>query len=119
MKIISVIAVGLGMLLLAGCASKTPETIYSWGDYQDTLYDYYTHDTSPQEQIAKLQKVIEMAKATNKPVPPGVHAQLGMLYDSTGNSGLSISEFNAEKAQYPESTAYIDFLTAKKQREAK
>lgn len=120
MKVINVISVGFGMLLLlAGCASKTPETIYSWGDYQETLYDYYTHETSPQEQIAKLQKLVEIARASNKPVPPGVHAQLGMLYDSVGNTGLAMSEFNTEKVQYPESATYIDFLTAKKQREAK
>lgn len=105
---------GAALLLLAGCATKTPQTIYTWGDYQETVYDYYTNKTSPQEQIASLQKLIEASRASNKPVPPGVHAQLGMLYSNTGNSALAMAEFNAEKTQYPESASYINFLTAKK-----
>jgi hypothetical protein len=102
------------VLMLTGCATNAPEKIYTWGNYQDSIYHYYTHETSPQEQIAELQKLIEESRATNKPVPPGVHAQLGMLYSNTGNADQAKAEFNAEKIQYPESTSYIDFLTMKK-----
>lgn len=102
------------ILLLVGCAAKSPEKTYTWNGYEDSVYQYYTHETSPQEQIASLQKLIEQSRASNKPVPPGVHAHLGMLYSKTGQAGLAMSEFNAEKTQYPESASYIDFLTAKK-----
>jgi len=37
-----------------------------------------------------------------------------MLYSNTGNRELAMAEFNAEKTQYPESAAYINFLTTKK-----
>ncbi|MDU4436185.1 MAG: DUF4810 domain-containing protein [Pluralibacter gergoviae] len=112
-------ACAAAVLLLAGCSTNKPQEIYTWGDYQDTIYQYYNHESSPQEQIAALQKLIEQARAANKPVPPGVHAQLGMLYGNTGNSGLARAEFNAETTQYPESAAYINFLLAKKEREVK
>lgn len=108
------IAAGATVLLLAGCATHAPQKLYTWDGYQDSVYHYYTNETSPQEQIAALQKLTEMSRASNKPVPPGVHAQLGMLYSNTGNAALAMTEFNAEKTQYPESASYIDFLTTKK-----
>lgn len=102
------------IVLLAGCAAKPSKQIYTWNGYQDTVYDYYTNKTSPQEQIAALQKLVEESQASNKPVPPGVHAQLGMLFSNTGNASMAMAEFNAEKTQYPESASYINFLLAKK-----
>lgn len=114
MAIINKLIAGAAILLLAGCASNTPQKIYTWGDYQQSVYDHYTSKTSPQEQIASLQKLIEASRASNKPVPPGVHAHLGMLYSNTGSRELAMAEFNAEKTQYPESASYIHFLTTKK-----
>lgn len=108
------IAIGAAVLLLAGCATNVPQKMYTWGDYQESVYHYYTNETSPQEQIAALQKLVEQSRASNKPVPPGVHAQLGMLYSNTGNAELAMAEFNTEKTQYPESASYINFLTTKK-----
>ncbi|WP_406627059.1 DUF4810 domain-containing protein [Raoultella terrigena] len=102
------------VLILAGCAAKSPQKIYNWDGYQDSVYHFYTNETSPQEQIATLQKLVERSKANNKPVPPGVHAQLGMLYGNTGNTDLAMAEFNAEENKYPESVSYINFLKAKK-----
>lgn len=102
------------MLILTGCAAKSPQKMYNWNGYQDSVYHFYTNETSPQEQIATLQKLVELSKANNKPVPPGVHAQLGMLYGNTGNADLAMGEFNAEKSQYPESASYINFLTNRK-----
>lgn len=102
------------LLMLAGCAGNAPKKLYTWGDYQETVYDYYTHKTSPQEQIAALQKVIQTSKKENRPVPPGFHTHLGMLYATTGQTGLAVGEFNNEKQQYPESTAYMNFLIGKK-----
>lgn len=114
MKKINKVMLCTVMLILTGCAAKSPPKIYNWNGYQDSVYQFYTNETSPQQQIATLQKLVEQSKAKNKPVPPGVHAQLGMLYGNTGNAGLAMEEFNAEKNQYPESASYINFLTARK-----
>ena len=56
----------------------------------------------------------DRAKAKNKPVPPGLHAQLGLLYVDTSRPDLAFQQFNAEKNQFPESAAYMDFLMRNK-----
>lgn len=106
---------GLAMLLLvlAGCATQ-PKTLYNWDQYQTTVYQYYQSDkVGPEQQIASLKESIEKSRATNKQVPPGLHAQLGLLYANTGNTDQSFQEFNTEKTLFPESAAYMDFLLKK------
>ncbi|PHM39038.1 hypothetical protein Xmau_03207 [Xenorhabdus mauleonii] len=107
-----------GVILLAGCALtgcvKAPKNLYVWGDYQPALYQYYQQDkTGPQEQLQSLQKVIEQAKSKDKPVPPGLHAQMGLLYSKTGNTGEAFRQFEIEKELFPESAPYMDFLLSK------
>lgn len=103
----------LGVLLLVGCA-KAPKTMYVWGDYQQTLYQYYQQDkTGPQEQLQALQKVIEQAKAKDKQVPPGLHAQMGLLYSKVGNIEDAFQQFEIEKNLFPESALYMDFLLSR------
>lgn len=113
MSMIKTIPPVLLALMLAGCAAKKPAQIYAWDNYQDALYQYYTTSTSPQEQISTLNQLIEKARASGKQVPPGVHAQLGLLYSNTGQMEQALAQFTAEKTQFPESAAYIDFLTSK------
>ncbi|MEQ1976009.1 DUF4810 domain-containing protein [Xenorhabdus sp. SGI240] len=107
----------LGSLLVAeslvGCVNA-PKTIYEWGNYQSTLYQYYQQDkTGPQEQLQALQKVVEQAKAKDNPVPPGLHAQMGLLYSNIGNIGDAFQQFEIEKNLFPESAPYMDFLLSK------
>jgi hypothetical protein len=100
-------------LLLSGCAaSKGP--IYYWGDYQSQTHGYLTGEESPDEQIQKLEEGLEKAHAAGKPLPPGYQAHLGILYAQKQQSQKMIQYFNAEKAQYPESAPYIDFLLSTK-----
>ncbi len=100
-------------LLLAGCASH-PKTVYNWDQYQTTVYQYYQSDkVGPEQQIASLKESIEKSRATNKLVPPGLHAQLGLLYANTGHTDQAFQEFNTEKTLFPESAAYMDFLLKK------
>lgn len=99
--------------VLTGCASE-PQTIYHWEKYQPTLYEYYQQDkVSPEEQIASLKESIEKAKAKNKPVPPGLYAQLGLLYANTGHDVEARQQFETEKAHFPESASFMDFLLSK------
>lgn len=113
MKNINKIALSLLVIALAGCAKQEPKKIYQWGNYQDMVYSFYSNDTAPEAQIGALQEIVEKAKAVAKPVPPGLHAQLGMLYSKTGKTDLAMAEFNKEKTMFPESAPYIDFLTRK------
>ncbi|MDZ5603061.1 DUF4810 domain-containing protein [Pseudomonas sp. RP23018S] len=97
----------LASVLLAGC--NTPKPLYQWESYQPQVYEYFNGD-SKQEQALALERDLEKIKAKNGAVPPGYHAQLGLLYSSLGKHDQMIQQFNAEKALFPESTTYMDFL---------
>lgn len=99
-------------LLLTGCATG-PGPLYYWGDYQPALYGHFTKETGPQEQIASLEAGLEKVRAAGKPVPPGYNAHLGLLYAEGEQTDQMLKYFEAEKALYPESASYMDFLLAK------
>jgi len=94
---------------LIGC--KTTEPTYYYGAYPEAVYSYFNADSvSVSQQITILEEVIEKAQGKNKPVPPGLHAHLGMLYFETGNNEQGLINFEKEKVLFPESTTYINFL---------
>lgn len=99
-------------ILISGC--KTTEPMYYYGTYSEAVYSYFKADKiSVSEQISILEQIIAQAQGKGKPVAPGIHAHLGMLYFESGNNDQGINHFEREKALFPESTAYIDFLMNK------
>lgn len=99
------------MAVLSGC--KTTELQYHHGEYNKAVYSFFRGDEmSLEEQITVLREVITTAATKNKPVAPGIHAHLGMLYFESGANDLGMEHFNMEKKLFPESTQYIDFLIA-------
>lgn len=105
------LAIGAAVFL-AGCA-PTHQTLYHWGDYQSQVYGHFAKEKSPEEQIAKLEAGLVKARASGKPVPPGYNAHLGILFALSEHTDQMLKYFEAEKTLYPESTAYIDFLSRK------
>ncbi|MCX8655471.1 DUF4810 domain-containing protein [Gilliamella sp. B2840] len=102
------------LLLLSGCQSS--KTIYYWEGYQENLYNYNLSDkSSHSEQIKALEKTIEKAKSANKPIPPGLHAHLGLLYTTVGNNNKAMEQFELEKSLFPESKNFIEFVEHKYQ----
>jgi len=95
-------------VLLAGCVQNQPP-IYQWEGYQSQVYSYFKGD-SKEAQITALEEGLQKIQAKNGAVPPGYHAQLGMLYMETGKGDQMAREFEAEKASFPESAQYMDFL---------
>lgn len=104
------------LLFTAGCAQK-PQ-IYRWGGYQDLIYQMYMEPgaADPATQAAKLSEDIQRTEAEGKRVPPGVHAHLGYVYYSLGNTGLAAQQFDAERTLFPESTIFIDGILDRLQR---
>lgn len=98
----------LGAALLAGCNS-TP-TMYQWNDYQWQVYEYFKGE-STEKQLSALEAGLQKMQAAGKLPPPGYFAQMGMLYGSQGKNEQMLSAFRSEKEAFPESTAYMDFLT--------
>ncbi|WDG95027.1 DUF4810 domain-containing protein [Pseudomonas chlororaphis] len=98
----------LGSVLLAGCSG--PKTLYQWETYQTQTYEYFKGEEAQEAQIEALERDLQKIKSTGKAVPPGYHAHLGMLYAGLGKDDQMVQQFNTEKALFPESTPYMDFL---------
>ena len=95
--------------MLAGC--KTIEPIYYHGEYNNAVYNFFkAEEVSIEEQISMMLALLQNAEASGRPVAPGAHAHLGMLYFETGNAADGLMHFEMEKTLYPESAHYIDFL---------
>lgn len=98
----------MSSIFLAGCAAPR-KPLYQWEGYQTQVYEYFKGEPQ-QAQVEVLEADLEKIKAKDGAVPPGYHAQLGMLYMGLGKDDQMIAEFNTEKVLFPESTAYMDFL---------
>lgn len=96
--------------LLSGCGSA-PQALYSWNDYEKQVYNYLRSDgSSEEEQILVLEQGLARSAAGQAALPPGYHAHLGLLYLNTGRSHEALQAWEKEKALFPESTQYIDYL---------
>lgn len=96
--------------VLAGCA-QAPKPLYHWGGYQRQVYEYLKGDgTTPVEQLTVMQAQVEKARAAGSVLPPGFRAHMGMLFLQTGRFDEARQMLEAEKASFPESAHYMDFL---------
>jgi hypothetical protein len=102
----------ISLLLVSGCASQ-PHGLYQWEGYQPQVYQYFQGTSSKEAQIAELESGLQKIQASGKAVPPGYHAQLGLLYGQTGSGDRMVQEFQTEQTLFPESALYIDFLLKK------
>lgn len=107
-----VVATLLAGSLLGGCATRQ-EPLYHWGGYQTQVYGHFTGDKGPEEQIEALEADAEKARSKGKALPPGYQAHLAMLYGKTGRTEQLRANLEAEKAQFPESATFMDFLLQK------
>ncbi|KAF1026235.1 MAG: hypothetical protein GAK40_01284 [Burkholderia plantarii] len=96
--------------LLVGCAAPATPPLYQWNGYQRQVYAYFQGKTAAREQIDALEKALQEIRGKGNLPPPGFHAQLGMLYASTGDVQRAAQGFEAEKQLFPESAVYMDFL---------
>ena len=101
-------AVKLALMLtaiatVAGCQTA-PQPLYQWESYQAEVYEYFKGE--PKEaQVEALERDLQKINASGRKAPPGYHAHLGM-----GKDDQMVQEFRTEKALFPESASYMDFL---------
>jgi hypothetical protein len=101
------------IVLLTGCAAPR-QSLYTWGHYEDLIYTSYAEPgkLSPEMQVEQLEQDYQKARATNKRMHPGFHAHLGYLYVQLGKLDQARQQFATEKADFPESTVFMDRLIA-------
>jgi len=102
--------IAVSALFLLGCA--TPEKMYYWGDYSNTLYQSKKH---PSEQTGlshqqALEGIVAESEKRNLRIPPGVYAELGYIYLRQNKKDLAIQNFKMEKQLYPESAVLMERL---------
>lgn len=101
----------LGLALALGACAAPPKTLYRWGGYQASLYQYLKGEGSdPGAQIAQLEAQLQQTAAAGEAVPPGLHGHLALLYSKVGDDGNTLAHLEAERRLFPESAAYVDFL---------
>jgi hypothetical protein len=101
-------AVALAAFALVGCHTAQP-SLYQWGSYEPQVTGHFKGE-SPDQQIAVMEKHLQTASAQGKPVPPGFHAHLGMLYSIAGRPDQVAAQFQEEKRLFPESEPYMNRL---------
>lgn len=98
----------LALACLTGCA--TP--LYDWGGYEDSVLvvqgEYLDVDLIA--EIETFEQHIDELRRRDEHPGPGVHAHVGYLHYTVGNSEAALRHFEAEKAFYPESTRFMDML---------
>lgn len=106
---LKLLALLLSLAALTGCQSTQP--LYDYGPYQQSLYSHFKNeDVSLQREIDALEKTLAKSAAKNQPAGPGLNAHLGYLYIESGQRDTGIRYLQQEKALYPESARFVDFL---------
>jgi len=91
--------------ILAGCAKPS---LYSWGDYDESLELRYEKENPAQaEQVLREQMT---GYDASKRVPPGVCADYGFLLYRRGDLAGAVLFFEKERNAFPESAFLMNKL---------
>lgn len=101
-------AISLAGLLL-GCAA--PPARHPWNGYPTQVYSYLrNHTPSREEQIQARGKAMAQSLATAAELPPGYQAHRGLQHLHADRGNEALHAWQREKALFPESTHFIDYL---------
>ena len=113
---IKLACLGALALVLAGCSNASgPRSLYYWdGSYSSSLYSYLNEEGDTNEQISRLENLVQISTQKGYKIAPGVYAHLGLLYLNNGNLGAANANFDKEAQNFPESMEYINFIKGSK-----
>lgn len=100
MRVRRLLLAAMSLTLLSACVAPAK---YNWGNYNGTLYGYYKDPTRLDAHVAEMESIIRLSEQTNKKVAPGIHAEYGYILMQNGNTGAAVTQFEKEKADWPES----------------
>jgi hypothetical protein len=110
------VLLALAAVVGAGSADARP-TLYEWGAYPQALAIHLREaGGEAARQASLLEQQLQRTVATGRAVPPGLHAHLALLHAQLGNDARAAEHLRAEKALYPESARYMDYLLANARR---
>jgi len=96
------------LIALTGCATRSG--LYSWGEYEQDLFNYY-HEASTQEEAAAnhIEFVSNIEQSGETPAP-GLLAEAGTFYLLAGDTGSAIKFYQLEFDTWPESRPMMGIL---------
>jgi hypothetical protein len=104
------VSAAAALLMLGGCQTG-PKPLYDWGPYQPQVYQQFKGTgNGPEAQLQELERHLDTTLSKGRQVPPGYLAHMGYLYLMTGRSDMAASFWEREKAAFPESRVFMDFL---------
>mgnify|MGYP000023222846 CR=1 FL=1 len=94
--------------MLTGCVAS--QSLYYWGDYSDTSYQYQKTPTAETmaAHIATLEKIIERSLDEGRRVAPGLAYELAMLEIERGSPSRGRQLLLLELTNYPESSVMVN-----------
>lgn len=104
----NIIVVVLFSVFLVSCS--TQKSLYSWGNYEKTSYNYLknSNEQSEQELIEEYQKIINKEGGIRNSVPPGVYADYGFILLKEGKKKEGESLLKKEMSSYPEARVFME-----------
>ncbi len=103
------------LVVLAGIAACSTPSLYEWGPYEDAVADITSHagQVDVDGWIDRLKETVERARQEDRRIPPGLHAQLGMLYSMRGQNDTAAAAFETEMELFPESATFVRGMLAR------
>ena len=95
------------VFMFFSCSQKT---LYYWGKYPHTLYDYTKKldIDSFDRHKEELENMINKSNRFNIRVAPGINAELGYMYLNSGDKKTAVQFFQKEVILYPESGSFLN-----------
>lgn len=103
-------SVWIVVLAVALSACAGPNTMYSWGQYEETLFIHYHDPALKEEALGKYIRFIESGGTPEHPVAPGLFAEAGTFMLEQGNIESAIKYYQMEYDAWPESRPMLGVL---------
>jgi hypothetical protein len=103
----TLLMLGIAFIGLVGC--QPPPTLFYWGKYSSTLYNYKKNpsDTTLSTHKTTLLSIMKEAPEKKKLVPPGVYAEYGYILLKEGRESEGMEYLAKEEQSFPESVVFI------------
>jgi hypothetical protein len=110
-----VLSLVLAIGLLSGCSSVSTGGYY-WGEYSESYFSLVKDRNAEtiSNRVKALEEIVSESASRDLRVPPGIHAELGMIYMDAGRGDEGMAQFETEVILYPEAKPFIERLLARR-----
>ncbi|WP_432454959.1 MULTISPECIES: DUF4810 domain-containing protein [unclassified Agarivorans] len=108
MKTLKLIFFMTSMAFLSGC--QTTKTMYDWGGYDESLYEYYHDPVAAEEFPLALEEHLLQVEQNGQKAAPGLYAEVGTFNLKSGDVPKAINYYTKESETWPESKPLMDAI---------